>query len=176
MGLWDWFIQKPKKKRKFSNEEYKKLVNEVIKKSFPSLKNKPLIIKELNNSRYTAKTVCIRNKIIIKISPRMDTYLVKLNKGVLAHELSHMEDWCSMGWFNFYILRDLKMCFDKYIKEEEIRADKIMIQKGYGKSLYLQRKHRFKSKNSKDVKIRKNYWSPDEIKSYAQSIGMKIVR
>jgi len=158
-------------KRKFNEDKYSKLINELIEKSFQSLKSKTVIVKELKNSRFTAKIEPFRRNITVRISSRMNKYSPYFNKGVLAHELSHMVDWCSMGWFNFNFLRDLKLCFKKYLREEEIRADKIAIQRGYAKNIANQRKMRFKSNNPKDAKLRKIYWSYNEIKSYAKSIG-----
>jgi hypothetical protein len=53
----------------------------------------------------------------------------------------------------------------------EISADKIAIEKGYAKGLYLQRMQRLRFNDKNAQRLRKFYWSPKQIKQYAKKIG-----
>lgn len=152
-------------------KRYYSIVNGLILRSFPNLKNKKIKIYESKNLKFSADAKKLPWILRIRTNPRLRKYSKKQLIGIFAHELSHLEKFVNDSWFEYYILRYFKAMSKRFIKNEEIETDKQAIRKGYAKELYLQRNSRWKAKGKKIEKIRKLYISPTQIKEYALSIG-----
>lgn len=155
-------------------KRYRKIVDELIKKSFPSLKGKKIIIEELPSSvTYTGFAIRLIFTRKLKLHIRTRAYSNKLLEGIIAHELCHLEDWEINGLGN-YLIHMVKSIFSKkYFISNERRTDRIAIEKGYARQLYAQRKLRLEEarRDVKSMELLNNYLSPEEIKSYAKKIG-----
>ena len=104
--------------------------------------------------------------LIIYINPRYNIYNDFELKGLLAHELSHLEDWVVKGrWYTF--INSLKCGFsDSYKAKYEKETDKKAICKGYRKELKAQREKRYTIKDKNLNKLKKFYLTPEEIDEF----------
>ncbi len=137
-------------------KKYKKIVNELIRKSFPELKGKKVKIIEYNFTKTYGGFVPIINWL--GIHKRSRKISRKELEALLVHELCHMEDFSKKGFFKT-LLGTLLPVFPR--KELEYKIDKMVIEKGYAKPRALLVKRLGT----------KSYMSEDEIKSYAKKIG-----
>lgn len=143
---------------------YRRIINTLINRSFPILKNKKISIYEERKLKFSADA----NKfpfygLRLRTHPRLRKYSKKLLVGLFAHELCHLEDFEERPLYHYFI-RNFKKKPDKI---EEEKTDKTAIQKGYAMNLYAQRASRWSSNNQN----KKFYLHPLEIKEYAKSIG-----
>ena len=91
--------------------------------------------------------------------------------GLFAHELSHLEYFDTLSWFNYNFVRGFKIHSKKYLIKEEREADIYAITKGYTRELYLQRKSRWDSKDKQGKNNQWMYLSPDKIKKISIKLG-----
>lgn len=156
--------------KKFEVKRYEKIINKLVKSSFPILRKKKINIKKVlfpTFYRYSASaTINLFKKPFIYINPKYCKYYNNFElKGVFAHELCHLEDFLTNN-YRWFFVNGLKYSFSKDYKEKyEKETDKKTICKGYRKELKAQREKR-KSKIIKDKNYEKNkrfYLSPEEI-------------
>jgi len=152
-------------------KKYKKIVDILIKKSFPILRTKKIEISENKDLNFSADAFKLFSYFKIRTHPRLKNYNKNKLIAIFAHELSHLEFWQSMNWFNYYFIRDFNRLSKKYKKFEEEIADKKVIMLSYAHELFSQRKSRWNDKNPKVIKNKWMYMGPDEIKEYAKSIN-----
>lgn len=139
-------------------------MKELINKSFSILKDIKIKIIEVKKRQYSASVRKNWNKYLLKINRK---YIVIYNnkeiKGLLAHELSHVEGWVKKGvWI--YLVDGLKYIFSKSYRERyEKETDKKVICKGYRKELKAFREKRWGIKDKNLKKIKRFYLSPKEI-------------
>lgn len=153
-----------RKKKKFQKRKYEKIVKELVNASFPALKNKKIHIRKSIFSKYSASTkIDLFLGLSIWINPKYNIYNDFELKGLLAHELSHLEDWVIKGrWYRF--VNKLRCFLSKdYLKKYEKATDRRAICKGYRKELKAQRKKRWSIKDKNLEKIKNNYLTPEEI-------------
>jgi len=149
--------------KKKINFQYKKIVEEIINRSFPLLKNKKFCIIKFKSKDYSGGAFWLLPFLrLIFISKR--NFNNKQIVGLISHELSHFEIFQRQGWFVFIFIELYYWLCPKFRKKEEIKADKLVIRKGYAKELFA-----FKKIQSK--KIIKDYLSPEQVKFYARKIG-----
>jgi hypothetical protein len=151
--------------------KYRKIVEDLVKRSFPELIKRRIIVIETKGKRYTAYALRCPFFDILGFHPKVRGYSNLFLKGIIAHELSHLNIFKSMSILQYYIIRDFKLLSKKYVMNSEISADKIAIEKGYAKGLYLQRMQRLRFNDKNAQRLRKFYWSPKQIKQYAKKIG-----
>lgn len=147
-------------------KRYQKIVDELIRKSFPKLMGKKIII-ELNSLKMgsmRASRGLFRYKIIIDADKYKDANPHQI-RGAFAHELMHFEYYASRNYlaYLFYIIHYLLS--KQFMLKEEIENDKRTIKRGYGRDLIENRKYRLKGINLKNIKFRP-YMLPNEIKQY----------
>ena len=157
-------------------KRYQKIVNKVIKESFPELKDKNVLLKVKRLRKGSMKTQILwsllgKYKLVIdpyKYPDAKENELV----GNIAHELVHLSNFAKNSWFrNLTIYFKYKLS-KKFLKELEANTDKITVKKGYAKKLLAGRVYRLKKADTKHLKgLRGFYLSPKEIKSYAKKIG-----
>jgi hypothetical protein len=143
---------------------YKRIVSSMIKKSFPNLSKKKIIVIEFNSKKYSGGAYKVPFVLFIFINKNLRNYKKKAI-GVLAHELSHLETFEKKGWIRYIIEGILYWISPKKRAEVDKETDKLAIRKGYAKELYIFKN--YKKKNNLD----KYYLSSKEIKSYAKRIG-----
>lgn len=151
---------------KFNKKRYQKLVNELINEGFPLLKNKKIHIwPALPFSKYSASAN--RDLILgryLFINNKDNIYDDFEMRGLLSHELSHLESWEKIGLFN-KIIEDIKCSFsNEFLAKNERETDRTAIRKGFGKELLKQRSRRYYKTDKNLEKLKKFYLSPEEIK------------
>lgn len=150
--------------------DYNKQMQEMIKKSFPKLKNKRIWIYESNNTKFksaSADTYYFLFFWRIRLAKRLRTYPKNYIKAILAHELGHVEIFQKKNLIGKAIHNVIYFLSRRYREKEEKNVDKLAIEKGYGKELYLFRKYNLSIADEKTKeKIRMYYLSPKEIKKY----------
>ena len=147
-------------------EKYPKIIDELVKKSFPELKGKKIFIYEFNSKKFIGgawsflffRTLWINRRL----RKRRDILM-----GIITHELCHLEIDCKRGYFKSFIT-GLSYFFNNSVrKSEEKKAVILSIEKGFAKVNFKTAK--FKEKNFKNNL--KYYLSSEEIKKYAKSIA-----
>jgi len=154
-------------------DRYREIINELMDKSFPELKNIKihLEIKKLENSSMWAKRTFLGKYIVIIDPLKYKNANYNQIEGALAHEFVHFVDYKMQNIFMF-LLDKILYKFRGYKIKKERETDRKAIQRGFAKQLYSNRKFRIKKSTKKYIKnILIFYMSPNEIKSYAKSIG-----
>jgi hemolysin-activating ACP:hemolysin acyltransferase len=153
--------------------EYRHIVNELIKKSFPSLKNRKLFILETYHPIYYwcwAFAFCFFKINIIGVSPRTRKMDLISKKGLFVHELCHIENFRkNTKNRNFLIYRYIKFLLNKnYAKKNERQTDIDGIKKGYGREIWHMKIFISKKESRKMYERRKEmgYLTPQEIRGY----------
>lgn len=145
-------------------KDYQKIVDDLVKKSFPELGGKVKVEERDMSSKARARFTIFGRKIIVEKSLRK--YPDKILKGLFIHELSHFEinRRKHLGWLGTKL--DILYCYisKEHIKKIEKSDDMLAIEKGYKKDLLLTRK-------ILGVKNPERYLNLKEIKQYAKGIG-----
>ena len=124
-------------------EKCRKIVDELIDRSFPKLKGKNISVGELSFSKnYTGLALKLPFFRVIILHKRAINYSEKLLTGILAHELCHLETWEKFP-LRYYFLNVLEGIFKKFRRKVERETDMCSIRKGYGEELYAYRKFRW---------------------------------
>lgn len=148
------------------NKKYQKIINELIKKSFPELKNSVPKVFELKVSKLHGIYLPIINKIginkLCRNFPRDEI------KGIMAHELCHAEILKKIGFLKTLYLFFIYWFSSSLRKRNEEEADKLAIEKGYAKNLiYSSSRLEKMYPKYKD----KTFMSVQKIKQYAKRVG-----
>ena len=152
------------KSTKISLSEIEKIKEELIRESFPTLKEIQIKIIEKDKGEFSAVAkkkgknyITLINLTYLKIYDEFEV------KGLLSHELSHVEEWVREGGW-FYFKNKIKCSFsDRNNSFHEREIDKIAICKGYRKELKAQRKKRESYPDKNYYKNKKSYFSSKEI-------------
>ncbi len=149
--------------------DYKRIMYTLIDKSFPLLKNRKIFVL-VTWFRFYAFSAWIPPFLrVIVLSKRVRHLKESEITGLIAHELCHQERYIQMGVMRYlgFVIRFLASRDER--TAEEKATDRLTIQKGYGRELYeLSMKSQ---RDSKHKRINKYYLSPDEIRSFSESLG-----
>lgn len=86
-------------------------------------------------------------------------------RGLLAHEMVHLEDYSRIGWIGVGFLALRYVFSDNFKRNYERAVDARTIEKGFGKELLAFREYDLGIANEKEaVVFRENYLSPEEIR------------
>ena len=110
----------------------KKILNKLIKESFPELKKKSIKIIESKSFRNYGFYLPIVNIIFITTREKFSD-AEKI--GLLVHEICHAEQSSQLGFFGSILLLVNYWIFKKTRKRTEVQADKIALKKGYANEL-----------------------------------------
>jgi len=157
---------------KINLNHIKDLIAEIINKSFHTLKDVEIKVIEKKKGRYSAMVRKNWNKYFLFINKHyLKIYDEDELKRVLAHELSHIEDWVKKGIL-FYIVNNLKCSFSKnYLEYYEKETDKKAIRKGYGEELAKQRGKRETMKDKNFHKNKRFYLTKKEIEQEIKNVS-----
>ncbi len=153
--------------------KYEELLKEIINTSFPMLKDKKIHLLRCILIPFSAMAAKEFFGYIVYINPLYEIYSEFEVKGILAHELCHIEDWEIKG--RKWRIKNRKLCLkDKnynqdYEKATDIRA---IVEKKYGKELLSARITR---ENKPDTNYKKNkdsYLTSEEIKQILLKKGL----
>jgi beta-lactamase regulating signal transducer with metallopeptidase domain len=156
-------------------KRYKKIVNQLVKKSFPELNNERIKIILFSNFKNSAAAVDLMYYKIILVNSKK-RYTDSALKGLFAHELSHFSIITNMNFFD-KLSYFLFWTFSKKIKSDfERKADILAIEKGYAKDLIALKNEAFKGKNKTHLEriYKKGYMSIKEIKLYIENGRKKV--
>ena len=159
-------------------KKYQKIVNELIRKSFPELKNRRIKFILIPFFFSLSGTVMRGRKrdYIFYIGRKISKKDKKAFIGFLVHEIAHIKDLQRLPPFDsfvkFNLLNDL-LIFLPIFKKFERNADLISIKKGYAKEIYnnVVKASKKYPKWIVNYVHSRGYLSPDKIKSYAKKIG-----
>jgi len=155
-------------------EKYQKIVNELVKKSFPELKNRKISIVEFPRF-FAPHSFAERgiNNYYIFINKNRRAATKSQLKAILAHELCHIVLYHKPRSFLADILHNFikfsSFAFNtEFSRKIETIVDKEVIKRGYGKELLIRAKEwaSIFSKNELKEIYSKGYLSPKEIKKY----------
>jgi len=146
--------------------EYKKIVNDLIKKSFPILRGKKIHISYFFLSKeFSGASLWIPPFMRIIFINRGKKFTREQLNVILAHELCHFELFKKRGGLGYLFMGFRYWTSFKFRKEEEERTEKLTIKKGYARECYAIAKRR-----NKKSEASKYYLTAQEIKSYAKKI------
>ncbi len=153
-------------------DKYRKILDKLVKKSFPSLKNEEIWICESGRKKFKSASADTYYFILfwrVRLGKKLSGLPKEFVKAILAHELSHIEIFQKRSFVK-RIISSFKCRFSKSFREDEERnTDRLVVEKGYGKELYSFRKYNLSVADKKTkLKIKKYYLSPKEIKYYTK--------
>jgi len=145
--------------------KYKKIVDRLIKKSFPELRGKRIKIIPSPSGFYAFYVP----GNFIGITKKCENLSDKELKGILVHELCHAVQLNEKGFFKSYFIFISYLISPKLKNRIEIEADKLVIKKGYARNLFASTEKIKTEFNKKNI----IYYglTPNQIKSYAKKIG-----
>lgn len=120
-------------------QKYEKILNELIKKHFPLLKNKRISIVE-KEIEYRAKASHFPKRFKITLSTQLRKFPEHKVKRILTHELCHIEIFSKHSWIKTNIEFVFYLLSKKVRNSVEKEANILMIQKGFGKDVLVARK------------------------------------
>jgi hypothetical protein len=147
------------------------IATKIIKKSFPELKNKKILIFA------TPFRKAYSGLALWGIWPFPDLILINRKKsnepdkylgGLLAHELSHIALRVKRGFIKSMFKAMFYWIIPQLRRAEEDETNKLAIQKGYAGEIYFITKKSEKKKRA--LGVQKYYMNAEQIKSYAKSI------
>ena len=153
-----------------SKSEIKKIIDKLIKKSFPTLKGKKISIYYFSWGPFSGAAFWILPFWRALFINKKRKFNSKELTGLLVHELCHFEIYQNRGWLKTNFFGILYWVSFKFRKNEERLVEKMVIRKGYARHTYEQRLSRWNAVD-KHHKLKKIYMSPEEIKTYAKKIG-----
>ena len=145
-------------------KKYKKIVDELVEKSFPSLKSKKIKFFEFGITNFYGLFIPMN---FIGLHKKCRSFSNKIIKGILVHELCHAEFSNKGGFVKSWLTLIFYWFFSKLRAKEEIKTDKLAIKKGYGRELFESARKIELDLDRKDVRYG---LSPEQIKNYAKKI------
>ena len=115
-------------------KKYQNIVNDVIRESFPELKDKKISIYLYNGKKYNAGVywpLPFLEIIFINKNIKLSNSEIK---GLLVHELCHFERDIGRGWLISLFLANIYYWSNpSFRRKEERETDKLVIKKGYAR-------------------------------------------
>jgi hypothetical protein len=124
-------------------KRYRKIVNNFIKKDFPSLQGKKIIIKE-EKAKWRAHVNYYPWGMRLYISEKLRKFPLNSIKRIIFHELCHLEIFKEQGLIKTNVLYLLYMRSPKIRKKVEAEANILMIKKGHWKEVMTARRGNIK--------------------------------
>jgi len=157
------------------NKKYQKIVDELIKKSFPRLRGKWIVFFNfILYGNFIAQVLDFSFIKLIFVNPEKMNKCSKNDQRVIfIHELCHFERHMNRSFFEKIVFLVKYVFLKKTRRDEEKETDKLVIRKGYAKESYHQTKS-FNSGHNKEF-LKKvyatGYMNLKEIKDYAKKVG-----
>lgn len=157
-------------------EKYNKIVKELIRKSFPELKNLSIRLKVEKLKRGSMRATRLYGGWLIIIDP--EKYSDAKNEeivGAMAHELCHFEDYLKKSWIKYFFWYLHYKLSNKFRRKVEIKTDIETIKRGYGKELAENRGYMIKKYPIVYIKgVGRCYLLPKEIKQFMRKYKKEI--
>ncbi|MFH1425129.1 MAG: hypothetical protein ABIG28_00150 [archaeon] len=149
--------------------KYKKITGKLVRRSFPSLVGKKIFFIERDLGQFSAMVLWLFPFLrVMLINPTVRGRTNKQTIGLFAHELCHFELFLADSWFKTMIGTFWYALSEKRKIEDERETDMLTIRKGYARELY---ESVVEGSKNKSEKVLNRYFSPAEIKGYANRIG-----
>ena len=150
--------------------KYQGIANELVRKSFSELRHHKIWVYESHSKRFDkyalADTIYMIFFSIIRIGTILREFPEKSIRGIIAHELCHVEIFKKRRFFD-KLFSGLKYNLSKKAQiSEEHKTEKLAIRKGYARELYQAKKVREGLRGPSPYHL-----SSKEIKTYAKEIG-----
>jgi hypothetical protein len=113
-------------------KKYEDILHQLIKESFPSLKDKKIFLKE-KKAPWRAHVVYSLRGMKIEVSYKLRRFDKKVIRRILIHELCHLEIFLKWGFLRTHIDYIIYSISKSHRNKVEKEADILMIKKGYGK-------------------------------------------
>jgi len=150
-------------------EKIRQLTSDIIKQSFPTLKDKKVFV-FYGPLRFYAFSVWIPPSLrVIVLSTKTREFDRKVLTGLIVHELCHQERYIEMGIINYLVFAVKFLILKRIRSAEEKATDRLTIEKGYGRELC--ELSSITHKDRKHKKINDLYLSLEEIRAYSESLG-----
>lgn len=114
-------------------ETYRNIVNRLIAKSFPELKNDKIAVEERNTKKWRAHAIYSIFGLKILVSNQLREFPERKIKRILIHELCHLVEFKQLGYLRTKIDFVIYLLSKKHRTKIEREANILMIRKGYGK-------------------------------------------
>lgn len=162
--------------------ETTKIVEEIVKDSYPKLKNERIKIKTFDSradyfrSRFSvSRFLTFRNLYyLILVNPKIYKSGAPIDgiRAIIAHELAHVAYYERHNCFELLGLVALQS--KSFTARFERGADLQAIKRGYGAGLIQYREWLYKNIPAKNISAKKrDYFSPEEIKLIIKSVEQK---
>lgn len=115
-------------------KKYEKIVNELIKKDFPSLQDQKIIFKE-KKAKWRAHVNYYPWGMVLYASEKLREFPIKSVRRILFHELCHLEIFKEWGCIKTLAVYPIYNLFPSIRKRVESEANILMIKKGRGKEV-----------------------------------------
>lgn len=153
-------------------QKTQKIINEVIEKSYPELKNKRIEVKTFKSESdyfrarfsYNKYLTFQKMRYIVFVNPQVFTKNAPDDgvRSILAHELAHVLYFAERD--RLELLGLVKLSSKSFTKKFEHRADLETISRGYGEGLKEYRAWLYQNIPAKNLAEKKrNYFAPEEI-------------
>lgn len=155
-------------------KQSKKLLNDLVKDSFSELRKEKILLSSFNLGPFWgAAWYILPGFRVIVLSPKSRIIPQSALIALLAHELSHHLVYKREGWLR-YISRtpSIYMFFRPRIRNEEHRANRIVMARGFGRNLYDLTE--IINQDPKHGRVQKYYSTKNEIIHYCLKHGLKF--
>lgn len=144
-------------------EKYKKVVRELIKKDFPVLRNKKIIIKE-KKAKWRGHVNYYPWGMSLYLSTKLRRFPEKSVRRIIFHELCHLELFAKEGWMKTEILYLFYLFSSKTRKKVEAEANILMIKRGHWKEVVTARNGNLKRGLSYSLSLEEIKYYKDKFK------------
>lgn len=155
-------------------KQNKIILSGLIKDSFPELAKEKILLLSFNLGPFWGAAWYIFPGFrIIILSPKSKTAPQPALIALLAHELSHHLVYKKEGWLKYILSVPLIYAFFwAKIRDEEYRANQIVMNRGFGRNLYDLTE--IINQDPKHGCVQKYYSTKEEIKNYCLERGLKF--
>jgi len=150
---------------------YRKIMNEVIEKSFPILRDKKIFIFEFKWKIFGGFAFWFSFFFLLGVNKQLRTLSERRLKGLLSHELAHFEIYYRKGFCWFLLMEAFYWLIRPLRRKLEYDTDKFSIRRGYARENYAYTLWWWNTVKRKGKKWNNCYMKPEEIKAYAKEVG-----
>jgi len=120
-------------------KRYQKIVNQLVKKSFPTLKGEKIIVKE-KKAKWRGYVHYFPWGMFVYLAEKLRKFPEASVRRIAFHELCHLEIFKRQGWVRVNLGYLLYLMSSKHRYKVERETNILMIKKGHGKEVLTARK------------------------------------
>ncbi|MCX6797720.1 MAG: hypothetical protein NTX66_00675 [Candidatus Falkowbacteria bacterium] len=155
-------------------QQSKNLLHSLVNDSFPELAREKILLSSFNLGPFWGAAWWILPGFrVIVLSPKSRAIPQSALIALLVHELSHHLVYKREGWLKYVTRTPLIYMFFRFrIRDEEHRANRLVMRRGYGRNLYDLTE--IIDQDPRHGCVQKYYSTKDEIKNYCLERGLKF--